>query len=271
MTDCSLQSTERKCYHQPVRQLFHEYARTRDVELRNRLVLLNEPLARCIAARFEGSTNATRDDLGQIACLGLITAIERFEPNKGHGFAAFAVPTIVGVIKNHLRDHSWFVKVPRSLRELGRTARRVAALLEAEQGRTPTLPEIAQRLGVTPERLAEAIEVQKLYQFGSLDLEHLEAATQHPPSSTSLAAAAEPRYAEVETRAVVWSALQKLPPRERWVIHQRFFLERTQAEVAARIHMSQMYVSRLEHRALERLRGLLAAPERMDRSSFHPK
>jgi RNA polymerase sigma-B factor len=277
MTDCSLQPTERKRHHQPVRQLFYEYARTRDVELRNRLVLMNEPLARCIAARFEGSANATRDDLGQIACLGLITAIERFEPNKGHGFAAFAVPTIVGVIKNHLRDHSWFVKVPRSLRELGRTARRVAATMEAERGQVPTVPEVAQRLGVTAERLAEAIEVQKLYQLGSLDLEHLEAATPAeaatpgPPSLSSLPAAAEPRYSEVETRAVVWSALQKLPPRERWVIHERFFLEHTQAEVAARIRMSQMYVSRLEHRALERLRGLLAASERMERSDFHPK
>jgi RNA polymerase sigma factor (sigma-70 family) len=133
------------------------------------------------------------------------------------------------------------------------------------------VPEIAQRLGVTAERLAEAIEVQKLYQLGSLDQEHLEAAAQQSPASTSLAVAAEPCYSEVETRAMVWSALQKLPPRERWVIHERFFLEHTQAEVAARIRMSQMYVSRLEHRALERLRGLLAAPERMDRPDFHPK
>jgi len=270
MTNCSFQPTKCTRRYQSTRQLFLEYALTRDVELRNRLVSMNEPLARCIAARFEGSPSTTRDDLGQIACLGLITAVERFEPHKGRGFAAFAVPTIVGSIKNHLRDHGWLVKVPRSLRELGRFARRIAATMEAEQGRAPTVPEIAVRLGVSTERLAEALEVQKLYQFGSLDLQQLEEAPELIPTSVLLAVV-EPRYSEVETRAVVWNALQKLPPRERWLIYQRFFLERSQAQVAASIRMSQMQVSRLERRALERMRGLMHAGERMEHVNFHPK
>lgn len=261
MIDCSLTPIDSERHRQHAPQLFREYARTRDIELRNRLVLMNEPLARCVAARFADSGGTTKDDLSQIACLGLITAVERFEPERGRGFAAFAVPTIMGVIRNHLRDRGWLVKIPRSLRELGRTGRKTAAKIEAEQGRAPTVLEVAERLGVTTERLVEAIELQKLYQLGSLDVQLLEEASERTFSSEDLLAVTDNRYSDFENREMVWKVLKKLPQREREVIDLRYFLELSQAEVASRMRISQMHVSRLERRALERMRSMLADPE----------
>lgn len=239
-------------------QLFEEYARTRDVELRNKLVLMHDRLARSIAARFGKSGGNSEEDLRQVAFLGVIAAVERFDPTTGVSFLTFAAATIVGVIKHYLRDHGWLVKAPRRLREFGMSLRKVRARLELELGRAPTIPELAEAAGVDEERILMAMDVERSYHPTSLDVHLRDDVGEDTGSHFDALGDLDSRYVEIEERETVMRMLEHLDAREREIIYQRFYGEASQAEVAAQLAISQMHVSRLERRALQRLKVLLA-------------
>jgi len=238
-------------------RLVSQYARTRDVRLRNELVFRYERLARSLAARFAPSGGSTADDLVQVAYVGLIGAIERYDPGSGRGFITFAVPTIMGCIKHHLRDTGWIIKAPRRLRELGYRVSRLNAEFEQRFGRSPTLRELALYAGVDEERLIQAMEVTQLYQPGSLDAPASHEAGE-PLTLLESAGITDPQVSAVEDRDWLLSGLVALEERERAILQHRYFGELSQAEVARRLGVSQMHISRIERRAIARLRVLLA-------------
>lgn len=238
--------------------LFEEYARTRDLELRNRLVLMHDRLARNIASRFGKSGGNSEEDLRQIAYMGVIAAVERFDPAAGVSFLTFAAATIVGVIKHYLRDHGWLIKAPRRLREFGMSLRKVRVRLELELGRAPTIPELAEAAGVDEERVLLAMDVERNYHPTSLDMHLRDDAGEDTGSHFDALGGLDPEYAAIDERESVQRMLALLDAREREIILQRFYGEASQAEVAAQLDISQMHVSRLERRALQRLKILLA-------------
>jgi RNA polymerase sigma-B factor len=235
--------------HDETLERFFEYRRTKDRRLRDELISDHLGLAIALARRFAGRGEAV-DDLEQIATLGLLKAVERFEPERGLAFSTFATPTISGEIKRHFRDRSWSVRVPRALQELGLRLTATVADLTNDLGRSPTLDEIAAELDVDTEAVLEAMEANRAYATQSLD-------AQLPGDDRSLGdtiGSDEPGMDDVEVRMVVGDLLETLPEREQAILRLRFFEGLTQTEIASQIGISQMHVSRLLSRSLETLR-----------------
>jgi RNA polymerase sigma-B factor len=235
--------------HDETLERFFEYRRTKDRRLRDALISDHLGLAIALARRFAGRGEAV-DDLEQIATLGLLKAVERFEPERGLAFSTFATPTISGEIKRHFRDRSWSVRVPRALQELGLRLTATVADLTNDLGRSPTLDEIAVALDVDPEAVLEAMEANRAYATQSLD-------AQLPGDDRTLGdtiGGDEPGMDDVEVRMVVGDLLATLPEREQAILRLRFFEGLTQTEIASQVGISQMHVSRLLSRSLETLR-----------------
>jgi RNA polymerase sigma-B factor len=237
--------------------LLREYARTGDIRIRDRIVQLHERMVKYLASRFGPGAGTSIDDLVQVGYLGLIAAIDRFDPDKGVSFVTFAVPTILGEIKRYFRDQTWGLKAPRRLRELGLSLRKLREQLEQSLGRPPTLEEMAKAAGVSEERLLQAMDLDRIYQPASLDA-HLQDENGDDKSSFWEAIGRlDPEMAAIEEREALRRALDHLDQRQREIIYYRFFEDASQAEVARRLGISQMHVSRLERQALRRLKGLL--------------
>lgn len=215
------------------------------------LVRRHEALATTIARRYRGK-GVSEEDLEQVALIALMKAIHRFEPGKGE-LRSFAAVTISGELKRQLRDRGWSVRVPRGLQELAMAVARAGQELAQETGRAPTLGEIAQALDVTEEEVAEAMSVGQGYRAASLD---------EPDSSTGtpmadLLGGPDEDLGVVLDRAGLSEALQSLSERDRLVVYLRFYEDLTQSEIAERIGVSQMHVSRILSRALSELGDLI--------------
>jgi RNA polymerase sigma-B factor len=224
---------------------------------RQELVLANEPIARAIAHRYRNRGEPT-EELLQTARLGLVKAANGYLPDRGVDFLAYAVPTMTGEVKRYFRDQGWAVRPPRRLQELGLRMNRVRGELEHELGRSPTVPELARRLGVDPEEVIEALASAQSYQSVSLDAPIPSAG---PDANVSLAdtlGGDDDQYALVEDIASLKPLLSRLPARERRILAMRFFDELTQQQIGERVGVTQMQVSRLINRSLSRLREELA-------------
>lgn len=241
-----------------VQALLAEYHSTRDLRLRNHLVAHHEALVRHLVNRIASAGGHSVDDLMQVGYMGLIGAIDRFDPTSGYRFITFATPTILGVIKRYLRDHGWLVKGPRKVLELGMRLRKTRAALEQQLGRTPTVAEMAAAAGVTEEQILEAMEMRGVYQPASLDALRREEDGGRSSSLAELVGQDDPALAGVEQRESVRRAVERLEERQRRVVYYRFFENQSQTEVARRLGCSQMQVSRLERQALQHLRTELA-------------
>lgn len=228
---------------------FREYRRTGDVRLRNALVEESIGFADYLARRFS-HRGEPLDDLRQVALIGLVKAVERFDPDRGVAFTTFAVPTITGEIKRHFRDRTWAVRVPRNLQELVLEIERARGELGHELGRSPTIEEIATHLDVTSEDILEGLEAGDMYRTGSLD-------TPSSADSTRTLGDAVPsptdEHALADDRVLVRKLLAELPQRERRIVYLRYFETLTQGEIAERVGVSQMHVSRLLAKSLEQL------------------
>jgi RNA polymerase sigma-B factor len=233
------------------RQLLVRYHRHGDVAAREELVRRFIPLARDLALRYS-YTDEPIDDLLQVACLGLIKAIDRFDPDRGTRFTSYAAPTILGELKRHFRDKGWALHVPRDLQERSLALSREAETLSKTLGRSPTIRELATSLGCSVEAALEASEAAASYEAASLDApatrDDDEAAT-----LLDLLGDSDTSYELVESRDAIASTWQALPDLERTVVELRFTHDLTQREIGERIGYSQMHVSRLLRRALNRL------------------
>lgn len=229
---------------------FKEYRRSGERSLRNELVEEHVRLAEFLARRFS-HRGESPDDLRQVALVGLLKAVERFEPDRGLQFSSFATPTITGELKRHFRDRGWAVRVPRRVQELHLELDRTINDLSQELGRPPTPAEIAQRAGVLEEDVLESMEAGSLYRLASID-----AGRADDESSTSPAqrlGELDQELLAVDDRVAVSEMLAVLPEREQSIVYLRFFEGLTQSEIADRVGISQMHVSRLLARSLETL------------------
>jgi RNA polymerase sigma-B factor len=229
---------------------FAEYRRTRDRALRNELVQDHMRLAEFLARRF-ANRGEPLDDLRQVALIGLVKAVERFEPDRGLQFSSFATPTIQGELKRHFRDKGWAVRVPRRVQELHLELDRTISTLSQELGRPPTPHEIAQRAGVDEEEVLESMEASSLYRLPSLDSGRPDDDGGGSPSERI--GGFDLELDAVENRVAVGELLSVLPAREQKIVYLRFFEGLTQSEIAEQIGISQMHVSRLLVRSLEAL------------------
>lgn len=238
-----------------MRARFVEYQRTGDRCIRNELVEAHRPLA-CYLARRYANRGEPLDDLVQVACLGVLKAVERFDPDRNLEFSTFASATVNGELKRHFRDKTWAIRVPRRAQELH--LRLGNAVNECSQrfGRAPSIAEVAAELGVSEDEVLEAMDVARAYRGDSLDRTTDEGA---PGAAEARLRVDDPGFELAEHRAVLERALESLPARERRIVELRFFEERTQSEIARVVGISQMHVSRLLTRVLDQMREEISA------------
>jgi RNA polymerase sigma-B factor len=195
------------------------------------------------------------DDLVQVASVGLLNAIERFEPGRGKKFTSFAAPTIVGELKRHFRDTTWSLHVPRRAQEQGLAIEQAMETLTNRHGRTPTVAEVAEHLHISTEEVLDGLLAANAYQTLSLDAPHkLHDDDEREDSLGEALGADDERYSLVEEDVTLAGVLRTLPARERQILHLRFVEDLTQTEIAARVGVSQMQVSRLLRESIARLR-----------------
>ncbi|MFJ8714422.1 RNA polymerase sigma factor SigF [Streptomyces violaceus] len=226
-------------------------------ELRNQLVRMHLPLVEHLARRFR-NRGEPLDDLTQVATIGLIKSVDRFDPDRGVEFSTYATPTVVGEIKRHFRDKGWAVRVPRRLQELRLALTTATAELSQLHGRSPTVHELAEKLAISEEEVLEGLESANAYSTLSLDVPDTD---DESPAVADTLGSEDEALEGVEYRESLKPLLEDLPPREKRILLLRFFGNMTQSQIAQEVGISQMHVSRLLARTLAQLREKLLVEE----------
>jgi len=224
--------------------------------IRDELVVMHLPLAEHLARRYR-NRGESLEDLVQVATVGLIKAVDRFDPTRGNELATYATPTILGEIKRHFRDRTWALSVPRRLQELHSRVTIATDALTQSLGRSPTVRELAEHLGVGEEDILDALEVRHAYATNPLDPP--EGDDDPPRSVADSLGQVDAALEAIEERETLRPLLAALPDRERRIIELRFFENKSQSQIAEELGISQMHVSRLLARTLTELRAGLAA------------
>jgi RNA polymerase sigma-B factor len=205
------------------------------------------PLARSLAGRYR-ATDEPFEDLVQVASVGLVNAVDRFDPSRGTAFSSFAVPTILGELRRHFRDRTWAMRVPRDRQELYLKLERARDALTMSLGRQPTLAELAERVGASSEEVLQAMELNAAYRADPLEATDPEEDTDRMPGTI------DDGYQRAEDRVVLDTLLRTLAPLDAEIVLLRFHEDLTQDAIAQRVGVSQMHVSRVLRRSLIRLR-----------------
>ncbi len=245
------------------RKLFAQYKETNDPEVRDQLIMSHLNLVRFLASKFK-NRGEPLDDLIQVGTIGLIKAIDRFEPDRGLEFTTYATPTIMGEIKRHFRDKGWSVRVPRRLQELSAKINQVTDDLTKELQRSPSIEEIAQRLETTVEEVLEAMESSSAYSSVPLEGGSSGADGDETPSIIDQYVTEDEDLAGSDDRIVLEEAIRDFSPREQEIIRMRFVEGLTQVEIAEKLDISQVQVSRLLRRTLKRIQEKID-PESVNR------
>jgi RNA polymerase sigma-B factor len=239
------------------RELFVRWREREDRRARDQLIERFLPLARKLAHRYRGA-HEPYEDLLQVASLGLVKAVDRFDPGRGTAFSSFAVPTILGELKRYFRDLGWSVHVPRGAQERALKVEEAEQKLTTQRGRPPTVPELAEYLELSIEEVLDALETAGAHHAVSLDAPH----SDEDGESTTLAASfgqCDERYELIEDGLTISAVARQLPRGEREVLELRFVEDMTQTQIAERIGVSQMQVSRILRHALARMSELAQA------------
>jgi RNA polymerase sigma-B factor len=221
-------------------------------KLRDKLVTGYLPVVQHIARRFAGRGEPV-DDLEQAGTVGLLNAVDRFEPDRGVDFLSYAVPTITGEVRRHFRDRTWSMRVPRRLKDLQSSINGAIGPLSQQLGRAPRPSEIAAHLGIATEEVVEGLDAQQAYRSSSLD----ELVSGADTALTETLGTADAELEKVEYRQTLGPLLDELPERERTILVLRFFGNMTQTQIADEVGISQMHVSRLLAQTLDRMRSKL--------------
>ncbi len=248
-------SRERRERHD--RELLARYHRTRDRRDRDAVVERFMPLARRLAGRYNRRPDSL-DDLNQVAALALVKAVDRFDPTRGLAFSSYAVPTIVGEIKRHFRDHGWAVRPPRALAERAMHVEGAARQFTVEHQRAPTVAELCRQTELTEEEVLDALHAGRAATASSLDAP----ISKQDDAGSSLGeriGVDENGYGIVEQRALLDGLLRGVSARDREILHMRYFEDMTQAEIGAAFGVSQMQVSRLVRSSIERMQMIAGA------------
>jgi RNA polymerase sigma-B factor len=236
------------------RELLRRYHEHGDRSAREELVQRHLPLVRALARRYAGRGESL-DDIEQVGAIGLIKAIDRFDPSRDVALTTYATPNVVGEIKRHFRDKGWAIRIPRGLQELNAKMSATIERLTLELGRSPSIAEIAQRLESTPEQVLEAMEAGSAYAPVSLNAGTGEDGELDPMETIGTE---DDNFERTDERASLEPALEMLPHREREILRMRFEEGLTQTQIADKIGVSQMHVSRLIRKSLARMRAELS-------------
>lgn len=244
-------------------ELIDRYRREGDREAQEQLVTQFRDLVESVAYKFSRGQELY-EDLVQVAMIGLLAAITRYDPEVGRSFESFAVPTIVGEVKRHIRDKTWSVHVPRRIKELGPRIKKAVEQLTINLQRSPLVTEIAEYLEVTPEEILETMEMGRSYQAVSMD-SPIESSTEgNPLTLFDLVGTEDEAFEKIDKQLLLEKIFQVLSSREREILELIFFENLSQKQVGDRLGISQMHVSRLQRRALKKLRQTI----RMDLSEI---
>lgn len=233
--------------------LFVLYHETHDVEVRNQIFDKYRYMAEIISRKYSNK-GIEHDDIYQIACMGLIYAIERFDISKGFEFTSFATPTILGEIKKYFRDKGWAIKVPRKIQEVSKKVNDYNNLLASQLNRAPTIKEIAEYINSSEEEVLEAFEAGKMFNSQSLDEKFDSSNYDNDISLMDVVGSDDKYFVKIENEDFIKKSMEKLNDLERKIIIRRFYSNKTQSEIAKELNISQMTVSRIEKKSLEKLR-----------------
>ena len=242
------------------RRLLERFARDQSPMVREELVERFMPLARRLASRYAGGAEPF-DDLVQVASVGLVKAIDRFDPDRGTAFSTFAVPTILGELKRHFRDRGWSVHVPRDVQERILKVERAMADLPGKLGHSPTVQEIGQRIEATEEEVLEAMHASQGHHAVSLDATSAIGDGDEPGPLRDRIGEEDISFETVEYGEAIAPVLEEISERDRKVLHLRFVEDMTQSEIAERVGVSQMHVSRILRATIDKLRQRLPEEE----------
>jgi RNA polymerase sigma-B factor len=238
-------------------KLLARYRDTGDMRAREELIAHLLPLAKRLAGRYRHS-GESQEDLEQVACVGLIKAVDRYEPDVGP-FVRYAVPNILGELRRHFRDKGWGMHVPRTVQENFLKVNEATERLSGRLGRTPSAKDIAESTGLSLEDVIEAIDAGRSYSPAALDAPHPGEDADGGRVLGDTLGAADRSYDYVDIGQSIAPAFKVLPEREQVIVHLRFFEDLTQSEIAERVGISQMHVSRLLRRAIDRLNAAVEA------------
>jgi RNA polymerase sigma-B factor len=238
------------------KRLFEEYAASQNPDIKEKIVTHYMNLVRFLASKF-AYRGEPLEDLIQVGCLALVKAIDRYDLSKGIEFTTYVTPTIVGEIKRHFRDKGWAFKVPRKLQELNSAVNKTMEDLSVHLGRIPTITEIASKLHVSDEEVLEAQELGQAYTPLSLDVEITSEHSKTPVNLLDYLGKEDLSLENVDDRLSLQKSFEKLDPKEQVVLYLRFSENLSQNEIARHLQTQQMNVSRLQAKALEKLRKFL--------------
>jgi len=242
-----------------VNELFVRLREDGDRAAREELASMFMPLARSLAQRYVRSSEP-REDLVQVASLGLVKAIDRFEPSRGHTFASYAIPTILGELRRYFRDATWSVHVPRGAQERAAAIEAAQEALRGERHAAPTVEQIAEYLHLAVEEVLDGMLAMRAYEAESLDAPVVPGEDGEGRSTMERIGSEDGRFELIEADASAAPAIRALPERERRVLRMRFIEEMSQSEIAERIGVSQMQVSRILARCLGQIRTQAEPP-----------
>ncbi len=234
-------------------RLFKEYKETGNKEIRDKLIEDNLYIAEILAKKYSNK-GIDYDDIFQVASIGLIYAVDRFDIDRGYQFSSFATPTIIGEIKRHFRDKGWTIRVPRRIQELSKKINNAKVELAQDLQRSPTIHDIAQYLNVTDEEVLEAMEASKVYAPQSLDLTY-DGKEDSDVTLSDLIGKEEEYYEKIENNDFLEQAMSILKENEKKILIDRYFNKKTQSAIAEELNISQMTVSRLEKKILLKLKN----------------
>ena len=235
------------------KELFEKFSKDRDKETRDELIERHLYIAEILSKKY-ANRGIEYDDLFQVASIGLIYAIDRYDIGKGYQFSSFATPTIIGEIKKHFRDKGWTIRVPRRIQELSKKINNAKTFLSQELQRSPTVADIANYLECTEEEVLETMEASKVYTPQSLDITY---DSNNDDSDVNLAdfiGEEDARFTKIENIDFLTKTMEKLNDVEKKILVERYFNKSTQVSIAEMLDISQMTVSRIEKKVLEKLR-----------------
>lgn len=234
--------------------LFKQLKETKDKKIREELIERHIYIAEILSKKY-ANRGIDYDDIYQVACIGLIYAVDRFDIDKGYEFSSFATPTIIGEIKKHFRDKGWTIRIPRRIQELSKKINNAKVTLSQELQRSPTVEDIANYLNSTEEEILEAMEGSKVYTPQSLDLTYDSNNDDKDLNLADLIGEEDAYFDKIENNDFLMRSMKKFNDMEKKILKDRYFDRRTQVSIAKELNISQMTVSRVEKRIIEKLKN----------------
>ncbi|OZV10463.1 B/F/G family RNA polymerase sigma-70 factor [Tissierella sp. P1] len=236
-----------------IKNLFKSYSQNKDKDTRDKLIEKHIYIAEILSKKY-ANMGIEYDDIYQVACIGLIYAIDRYDIDKGYEFSSFATPTIIGEIKKYFRDKGWTIRVPRRIQELSKKINNAKVFLSQQLQRSPTVEDIATYLKCSEEEILEAMEASKVYTPQSLDVTYDSNNEDKDVNLADLIGEEDHYFSRIENNDFLVKTMEKLNDVEKQILIERYFNKKTQVSIAKMLDISQMTVSRIEKRVLEKLR-----------------